>query len=134
MNPLAAIRKHRRPLVVQLLGMLGVVWFGMVLQPCVMAADMDMDMDGPCPHCPQPMDPDCDAGMTTSCRYFDHVDYDGRGAHVSLPKKTLEHLAVAVAERPVEREMPARATGPPRNPLVKHSDPPLNVLYCVYLI
>jgi hypothetical protein len=136
MNPLRFIRRRRRGLVTQLLAMLGVVWLNMVLQPCLMAAEMDADMDmtGPCPHCPAPMTDDCDGAASNGCTYVDSVDYDGRSPHSKLAKK-VDHGFGAIAAFPAPCSHPASrwATGPPRDADPHLPAPPINVLYCVYL-
>jgi hypothetical protein len=133
MNPLQAIRKRRRRLVSQVLGGLAVVWLGMVLQPCLMAAEMAMD--GHCPHCPAPTAEGCDGAVSNGCRYIDRVDYDGRSAYSKLAKKTLDHSPALFAALALEHVQPANAcaTGPPYGAARYLPSPPINVLYCVYL-
>lgn len=134
MNPLSAIRRRRRPLVIRVLAMLGVVWLGMVLQPCVMAGEMGMDMTQPCPHCPAPMTDDCDGAASNVCTYFDWVDYDARSPHSTLSKK-FDHTVIPVATSLPEYPHPTSicATGPPRDAGLELPAVPINVLYCVYL-
>ena len=134
MNPLRALRKRRRPLAAQMLAMLGVVWLNMVLQPCLMAAEMDMDMTGPCPHCPSTMTEDCAGATSNGCTYVDRIDYDGRGPHSKLAKK-LDHFFITPTVLPIAYSHAASncATGPPRDVGLHPPAPPLNVIYCVYL-
>lgn len=133
-NPFRALRRRRRPLVVQTLAMIGVVWLNMVLQPCLMAAEMDVDMSRPCPHCPAPMSDDCDGAASNVCTYFDSVDYDGRSPLAKAAKKVHDTF-LALAASPVERPYPAStsATGPPPAAEARPPAVPINVLHCVYL-
>lgn len=134
MNPLKAIRKRRRPLAAEVLTMLGIVWLNMVLQPCLMAGEMDMDMSEPCPHCLASMTGDCDGAASSGCTYFDRVDHDGRSPHSKLTKK-VDHSFVSLTALPAVYLYRAStsATGPPCD--VDHRLPALaiNVLHCVYL-
>jgi len=134
MNLLRALRKRRRPLTARILAMLGVVWLNMVLQPCVMAAQTDMSMPGPCPHCPAPMSEDCDGVPANVCTYFDQVDYDGRIPHPKIIKK-VDYGFVAVAALPAAHlhSASACATGPPPDTELRLPAVPINVLHCVYL-
>ena len=134
MNPLRAIRKRRRSLTTRVLAMLGVVWLNMVLQPCLMAAEMDMDMTGPCPHCPAPMTDDCDGAASNVCTYFDQVDYDGRSPHPKIVKK-VDYGFVALAASPAEHLHSAStcATGPPPAAELHPPAVPIHILHCVYL-
>jgi len=134
MNLLRTLRKRRRPLAARILGMLGVVWLNMVLQPCVMAAETNMSMPGPCPHCPAPMSEDCGGGAANVCTYFDRVDYDGRILHRKVVKK-VDYGFVTVAALPAEHLHPATvcATGPPPDAELHLPAVPINVLHCVYL-
>jgi hypothetical protein len=111
MNPLQAIRKRRRRLVSQVLGGLAVVWLGMVLQPCLMAAEMAMD--GHCPHCPAPTAESCDGAVSNGCKYNDRVDYDGRSAYSKLAKKTLDHSPVLFAALAPKQLRCSRPVKPP---------------------
>lgn len=133
MNALHAIRKRRRPLVAQVLGVLGIVWLGSAFQPCLMAAEMDMT--GPCPHCPAPAAGDCESAVPMSCGHLDQLDHDGRGPGSKILKKQLAQSALPPASFPVQLRGTARgcATGPPPGPAAGADRPPLNVLYCVYL-
>jgi len=134
MNPLREIRKRRRPLVTQTLAMLAAVWLNMVLQPCLMAAEMDMDMTGPCPHCPAPVTDDCDGAASSGCTYVDRIDYDGRSPQSKLAK-SVDHSFIAFAVLPEQYSHAGSscATGPPRDADVHLPSPPLNVVYCVYM-
>ncbi len=135
MNLLQAIRKRRRRWVSQVMGLLGVVWLSMVLQPCLMAADMGgMDgMGGDCPHCPTPMTQGC--GSSGECTYIDRVDYDGRTPHVKpandLPDQNPELFGALATPIPLPGEV--CATGPPSGAGPDLPTPPLNILFCVYL-
>ena len=110
--------------------MLAVVWLGMVLQPCLMAAEMPANMDD-CPHCPMPMPEDSGAG---ACTYVDHVDYDGRTPHTKLVNEQADdHVVFLAAATDFQLPKHACGTGPPTAALDLPT-PPLNVLFCVYLI
>jgi len=132
MNLLQAIRRRRRYLVSRVLGLLGAVWLGMVLQPCLMAAEMGMD---DCPHCPMSMPDGCAGASSTDCNYVDRVDYDGRISKVKpgspLPDHHMGFPAAVSAGFAVNAR--ACATGPPADGAADKPTPPLNVLYCVYL-
>jgi hypothetical protein len=161
-NLLEPMRRHHRRGVPSLMSMLAVVWLGMVLQPCLMAAEMSAemaaempahmsmpanaempahigmpahmempaDMDD-CPHCPVPMQQDCGAG---ACTYVDRVDYDGRTTYVKIAIQHLDDGAVLAGAAPVlERPKDACTTGPP-TATADIPTPPLNMLFCVYLI
>ena len=136
MNLLQPIRERRRRWVPRLMGTLAVVWMGMVLQPCLMAAEMhggmDGGMDGDCPHCPTPMQQDCGAG---ACTYVDRVDYDGRTPQVKLANVQPDDHPVLLPTLEIVLPLPTGAcsTGPPPDATSDLPTPPLNVLYCVYL-
>ncbi len=136
MNLLQPIRKRSRRWVPRVLGPLAVVWLSMVLQPCLMAAEMDgqMDgqMDGDCPHCPTPMQQDCAAG---ACTYVDRVDYDGRTPQVKLANVQPDDHPVLLSALEIDLPLPTGAcsTGPPPDVTSDPTSPPLNVLFCVYL-
>ena len=136
MNLLQPIRERSRRWVPRLTGALAVVWMGMVLQPCLMAAEMhggmDGGMDGDCPHCPTPMQQDCGAG---ACTYVDRVDYDGRTPQVKLANVQPDDLPVLLSTLEIDLPLPTGAcsTGPPPDATSDLPTPPLNVLNCVYL-
>ena len=110
--------------------MLAVVWLGMVIQPCLMAADMGDH----CPGCPTPMTDGC-AGVFEGCTYIDPVDYDGRALYTKLTDRTPDEnpalFATLAAQVPVPKN--SCATGPPPGTEFDLLSPPLNVLFCVYL-
>ncbi len=128
MNLLQPIRERSRRWVPRLTGALAVVWMGMVLQPCLMAAEMD----GDCPHCPTPMQQDCAAG---ACTYVDRVDYDGRTPQVKLANVLPDDHPVLLSILEIDLPLLAGAcsTGPPPDATSDLPTPPLNVLNCVYL-
>ena len=140
MNLLQPIRKRSRRWVPRVMGPLAVVWLSMVLQPCVMAAEMGGamggqmggQMDGNCPHCPTPMQQDCAAG---ACTYVDRVDYDGRTPYVRLANTQPDDHPVLFATLATGLPLATGAcsTGPPLDATSALPTPPLNVLYCVYL-
>ncbi len=136
MNLLQPIRKRSRRWVPRVMGPLAVVWLSMVLQPCVMAAEMGGamggQMDGNCPHCPTPMQQDCAAG---ACTYVDRVDYDGRTPYVRLANAQPDDHPVLFATLATGLPLATGAcsTGPPLDSTSALPTPPLNVLYCVYL-
>ena len=136
MNLLQPIRNRSRRWVPRVMGPLAVVWLSMVLQPCVMAAEMGGamggQMDGNCPHCPTPMQQDCAAG---ACTYVDRVDYDGRTPYVRLANAQPDDHPVLFATLATGLPLATGAcsTGPPLDSTSALPTPPLNVLYCVYL-
>ena len=136
MNLLQPIRNRSRRWVPRVMGPLAVVWLSMVLQPCVMAAEMGGamggQMDGNCPHCPTPMQQDCAAG---ACTYVDRVDYDGRTPYVRLANAQPDDHPVLFATLAPGLPLATGAcsTGPPLDSTSALPTPPLNVLYCVYL-
>ena len=83
--------------------MLGAVWLNRVFQPCVMAAQTDMSMPGPCPHCPAPMSEDCEGVPANVCTYFDQVDYDGRIPHPKTIKKVVDGFVQSAASAATEQ-------------------------------
>ena len=132
MNLLQPIRERSRRWVPRFTGTLAVVWLGMVLQPCLMAAEMAGGMDGDCPHCPTPMQRDCG---TAACTYVDRVDYDGRTPQVKLANVQPDDHPVLFAILATGLPLPTGAcsTGPPPDATSDLPTPPLNVLNCVYL-
>ncbi len=140
MNLLQPIRNRSRRWVPRVMAPLAVVWLSMVLQPCVMAAEMGGamggamggQMDGNCPHCPTPMQQDCAAG---ACTYVDRVDYDGRTPYVRLANTQPDDHPVLFATLATGLPLATDAcsTGPPLDATSALPTPPLNVLYCVYL-
>jgi hypothetical protein len=112
--------------------------FNLVFQPCAMA--MDMATDHPCPHCPTESSQkqhhqDPQLRVVADCEFDEAYSYDSRTAQ-SKNKSSLEDLPVFVAEVfafNVQRftlEACERASPSSTYP----GDPPLNILYCVYLI
>lgn len=132
MNLLQPIRNRSRRWVPRVMAPLAVVWLSMVIQPCLMAAEMDGQMDGNCPHCPTPMQQDCAAG---GCTYVDRVDYDGRTPQVRLANAQPDDHPVFFATLAAGFSLPTGAcsTGPPSDVAWDLPTPPLNVLFCVYL-
>ncbi len=131
MNLLQRLHKRCRRSVPPLMGMLAVVWLGMVLQPCVMAAEMN----GDCPHCPTPMEQGCGGGASEGCTYIDRVDYDGRTPQVKPPHEAPDEtpVFVAISAAPYALGMEICSTGPPPYATSDLPTPSLNVLFCVYL-
>ncbi len=92
----------------------------------------------PCPHCP-PVETHatapCDEAINTVCAIDDQISAEPRGSQLKL-KNTPTDLLAAIPPTPFESESFAITalclpdTLEPLNP----SGPPLNILYCVYLI
>lgn len=147
---LTTFRQRQIPRARRVLGVLVVVWFNLALQPCAMAIESVGDHN--CPHCPPPQthqheghdmaagdmaerDMRCATGAA-HCSASDSVNIDVRSGQPKL-KNILTELPVAIAPfsgpfadvRPQQTivELPSHRQPP-------DSSPPLNVLYCVYLI
>lgn len=150
MSSVAIPKKRQIPWARRALGMFVVVWLNLALQPCAMAMGGDDDHD--CPHYPpshtqrhegheMSSDTTADHDMpcatgATDCTAFDAVNVDARSGGLKLKDTSNDQpdvigpFAAFIAD-----------TGPSRTVVVEPPSshppdfsPPLNVLYCVYLI
>ena len=150
MNILAAIRRRHRVWIPKLGAPLAVVWLSMLWQPCAVAMDMhtnmdmgagmhmSMDMDHEqhaCPHCPPSMHEDCGSDATEACEYLDRFDTDRRTSKTKIDDDSTDLQLVLLTSHESQTifsksSLPSalkdHATAPP--------GPPLNLLFCVYLI
>lgn len=148
LNPLAKIRDRQIPWVRRTLGLFVVVWLNMALQPCAMAfADMQgrdclhcppshsMDMSSPVAHDEVPRDVPCMTQMS-QCGVLDDYNLDGRTVQIKV-KNTQSDIPAGIA--PALVTVPVLVSVPVSCRKVAASfrtvaAPPLNLLYCVYLI
>ena len=91
-----ALRRHRRILASLAASLFLVVWGGMAVAPCLMAAEAIAGED--CPHCPDPPPP-CHDGGGASCTYVGDYDFDGRDPSAGL--KDLRLAVLPVSSEPV---------------------------------
>ncbi len=149
MNLLTTIRQRQVLRARHVLGLFAVVWLNMALQPCALAFGDDND-DG-CLYCPPALaenasahgaddadDPDpggspCEIDVS-QCALLDSFNYDGRAVKI---KDTLSDVPVGIAPRIVDISLADNS--PVLLDSGDHSylpggSPPLNTLYCVYLI
>lgn len=144
MTTIAAIRSMKSRSSRSVLGMLAVLWFNMVLQPCAMASGADHD----CPHCPpaheaamsahhghhgQDIAVNPCASMQSDCCDLGVSNFSSRGSELKI-KDVFEQPALVADIAPwldtISVDRPVSSTGPPP-PLA--ASPPLHVLHCVYL-
>jgi len=147
---LASSRQQSLPWTRRVFGIFVAVWLSLVVQPCAMAfsgasvhdcpqcppahthqhADLSMDL-----HAPVLSDNPC-ATNATDCDVLDDLNYDGRVAQLKL-KDAPNDAPVAInsldAQFPASQSFDFFGVHPTRSPPPSDS-PPLNVLYCVYLI
>ena len=113
----------------RLIGLLGVVWLNMALNPCAMALSETDETD--CPHCPPAQH--CDEQAIERCNYLDTIDSDGRTHQTRTPdfsdyEFVLPPVLVVVPTLRVDSSTSTeflQTTGPP--------GPPLYVRHCAYL-
>jgi hypothetical protein len=122
------LRRHRRTVASFTASLFLVVWGGMAVAPCLMAAEAVAGED--CPHCPDV--PPCHDDGSASCTYVDGYDFDGRD-----PSTGVRDVRLAVL--PVSAEpVAAVGQGLPAPP-VDHVPPPdpggprLHLRHCVLL-
>jgi hypothetical protein len=84
-----SFRRHRRSIAGLVASLFLAVWAGMVMAPCLMAAEPILG--GLCPHCPEPPPPCHDDGGA-GCTYVDGYDFDGRTP--AVPKVGLQLVAL----------------------------------------
>jgi hypothetical protein len=151
LNYLASIRQQQQSWGRRALGLFAIVWLNLVLQPCAMALQSDIDIDVDCLHCPPALSEDISShstheadhsGLGTSlceanasqCAPADDFNYDGRAVKIKdAPSNLPVGIAPPIADIPLENNSSALLdigdySYPPGGP------PHLNVLYCVYLI
>lgn len=143
------MQQRKTPSARRVLGLFVVVWLNMALQPCAMAFGGAGDHD--CMHCPpahsgavsshSAHDMDHAAQDTVSCEtsasqctIVDDFNYDGRSAKVKdAPSDvpvgiTMSNAGVLSASRSYVHSAMGDRSHPPSG------FPPLNILYCIYLI
>ena len=147
MNVLAAIRRRQKRWIPGLSALLAVAWVGMLWQPCASAAGMDghaghhvehsqhaEHAEHHCPHCPPLVHGDC-ATLTEECASLDRFDAD---------RRTVKLNYGAGADDTPQIPIPYASSLQPLLPAadsVRLEDcgslpqgPPLNILYCTYLM
>lgn len=150
MSSVAIPKKRQIPWARRALGVFVVVWLNLALQPCAMAMGVDGDHD--CPHYPPSHtqrheghemssdttadhDMPCATGVA-DCTTFDAVNVAARSWSLKLKDTSNDQpdvigpFAAFIADTGPNRTV---VVEPPRLHPPDFS-PPLNVLYCVYLI
>jgi len=133
LNGLAAIRSRKNTWGRRVLATYVVAWMAIVLQPCVVAGEIEHD----CPHCPPELSQeshhqemkassDCEIGgqqtLESTSQQFKLKDAAG-WVPVALVHMPYDFGAGTTAHQPFARPSAFFAPG----------GPPLNVLHCVYL-
>jgi len=149
LKSLAVMQKRKAPSARSVLGLFVVVWLNMALQSCAMAFGGAGDHD--CTHCPPthsgelaahsahdrdhaaPVTAPCETSAS-QCALVDDFNYDGRSAKVKdapsdVPVGIVPSPSGILAESRSSRYSALGDRSCPPSGL-----PPLNVLYCVYLI
>ena len=152
MNVLAAIRRRQKRWIPGLSALLAVVWVGMLWQPCASAADMDghaghtghaehaghtghaEHAEQHCPHCPPLVHGDC-ATLTEQCASLDRFDADRRTVKLNYgagaddtPQIPIPYASSLQPLRPAADSVRLENCGS------LPQGPPLNILYCTYLM
>lgn len=155
LNALSTIRRKQTPWARRVLGLFAVVWLNMALQPCAMAFGDMQQRD--CMHCPPghsmemsstdthmshaggstentPDNAFCETGPF-QCGLLDDYKFDGRSVQVKVknaPSDVPIGIVQAVVSTPVLNNLPAPCS---RVDIAFQpgDQPPLNLLYCVYL-
>ena len=133
-------RKNVRTGVRSTLVLTFVAMFNLVVQPCAMAMDMDMDPDHPCPHCPESLheapaaEPASTSTVAADCNSADVFSLDARTTQLGA-KDLADDVPVYAIDlfSPWVPEVAAGQYEPRLQSGAFSGDPPLNVLYCVYL-
>ncbi len=149
MNLFTTIRQRQALRARHVLGLFAVVWLNMALQPCAMAFG-DKNDDG-CPYCPPALSVDMSSHSShdadhsdpggspceidvSQCALVDNFNYDGRAVKI---KDTPSDVQVGIAPRifgiSLADNSPVLLDSSDHSYLPGGS-PPLNTLYCVYLI
>ena len=133
LTSLAMSRKRRVMWGRRVLSTFFVSWLVIVLQPCVMAAEVD----GDCPHCPpaeQRELPLCDEIVAADCALDNQLIAEPRSLQVKA-KDSSNDLPIALASPTYTVTTPTFYKHPiPHNSApLNLSGPPRNVLFCVYL-
>ena len=143
MNYLASIRQQQQSWGRRALGLFAIVWLNLVLQPCAMALQSDVD----CLHCPPAQmvehtgvhgemnhDVPCTDSMS-DCAIAEDLNHDGRSGQFKLKDAPADTpIAIAPHELAVPFRQPADAALRPRYALLHAgARPPLYILNCVYL-
>jgi hypothetical protein len=144
----ATIRQRQGPWARSVLGLFVVVWLNMALQPCAMAFGGTSNHGRT--HCPPAQteeisaqnasesDPGVSPCETSAvqCALVDDFNYDGRVVKVKVKGEPSDQL-LAITE-PIPVVAPERSASTiihvDYTSIVSGDPPPLNVLYCVYLI
>lgn len=122
------LRRHRRTLASLAASIFLVVWGGMAVAPCLMAAEVVAGE--PCPHCPEA--PPCHDAGDTACTYVDGYDFDGRDPSAGFKDPRLAVLPVSAepaALAPDGSAVPAVPDAHPPDP----SGPRIHLRNCVLL-
>lgn len=132
-------RNKARSGVRSTLALVFVAMLNLVVQPCSMAMEMDMDSDHPCPHCPESIgnNPESHAAPNldaSDCEIVESYSNDVRTGKFGQ-KNSADELPAIVddlfSSRVPEFKHGSVEYSPP--PCINSSGPPLNVLHCVYL-
>ena len=148
---LLTTQQKSKPWTRRVFGLFVVVWLNMALQPCAIAFG-DADDHG-CPGCPptsteeisshsthEAGDSDLNASMcatgTAQCAYFDDFNYGGRATSAGAEDESSD-LPVGIAPS-VDAISIAKNSSVDSDVCdtfyLPGDSPPLNILYCVYLI
>ena len=143
------MQQRRTPSARRVLGLFVVVWLNMALQPCAMAFGGVGDHD--CMHCPPansgevsshsahdmdhsaPVTAPCETNAS-QCTIVDDFNYDGRSTKVKDAPSDVP-IGITLSDDGVlseSRSYAHSAIGGRSHP--PSSSPPLNILYCIYLI
>ncbi len=114
-------------------GLVLVAWLNLALQPCVMA--MEVDTDQYCPHGPTEVSDDQNQNQATACGYVADYSCDSRKTQpkpkdLSQDPPILVNDVVALSASKFPPKVSVRAE---RSVSEHLGEPPINVLYCVYL-
>jgi len=150
LNVLTTMRQRQAPWTRSVLGLFVVVWLNMVLQPCAMAFGDPNNPDRA--HCPtmqteettsqSAYDAAESAGVlpyetsAAQCAFIDDFNYDGRMVEAKVKNEPSDETPGVAAPFPaiaLEKGLMA-SPGAGNHSFFPGDPPPLNVLYCVYLI
>ena len=144
MSAIATMRQTPAGRLRRLLGVLCVLWFNLVVQPCAMASGDEHD----CPHCPPEHHAEmaghhghgqgasevritC-AALEAQCGDYGDISIDARG-QAKLDDGGQPMVAIIDTSPPIQlvrQPVADCATGPP---FIAGASPPLHLLNCVFL-
>jgi hypothetical protein len=114
-------------------GLVLVAWLNLALQPCVMAMELDTNQD--CRHCPTEVSHDHNHNQATDCSYVDSYNYDGRSTEPK-PNDLPQDAPIVVVDifDLFASDFPPKVSVRTERSVAHLGEPPLSILYCVYLI